>query len=109
MLLGFIFIRDLRNASSEPLLGGSMITTSAFLFRAYSTRKSPASPSKNLIFFILLICALTCASSTAFGLSSMPITFPAYFAAVIPIVPIPQYASTTVSFLFIPAAFIAAL
>lgn len=82
-----------------PLLGGSMITTSAFAFFAYSTRKSPASALTNVTFFILLIEAFILASDTASELSSTPITLPAFFEVTIPIVPIPQYASITVSFL----------
>lgn len=75
------------------------MTTSAFAFFAYSTRKCPASALTNVTFFILLIEAFILASDTASELSSTPITLPAFFEATIPIVPIPQYASITVSFL----------
>ena len=109
ILSGLILRRELRNSGVLPLLGGSMMTTSAFAFFAYSTRKSPASALTNVTFFILLIEAFILASDTASELSSTPITLPAFFEATIPIVPIPQYASITVSFFDISASWIAFL
>ena len=60
-------------------------------------------------FVILFSFALILASRTASGFNSTPMTFFARFAATSPIVPIPQYASITVSFRPSPAYSIAVL
>ena len=81
------------------------MTTSAFSpASAILTRKRPASLQKKRILDIWFILALLMASRTASWFNSTPITFPAFLLAIIPIVPIPQYASTTVSFPVSPAS-----
>ena len=62
-----------------------------------STMNSPASAQTKRMFFMLFSLALAMASRTASRLTSTPSTCPAVLAAIMPIVPMPQYASMTVS------------
>ena len=85
--------------SSNPFLGGSTIIAVGFipfLFISLSNANS-TSPHINSAFSTLFIFAFSFASSIACSTISIPYTCFTFFDANIPIVPIPQYKSNSVS------------
>ena len=104
MRLGDMRRRASMVSAFKPFLGGSTTTTSGLtpLFSS-SSAACPASPQKNSAFRMPFRAALSFASSTAWGTTSTPMTFPAAPAMASVMVPTPQYRSSTVSALVIPA------
>ena len=104
MRRGFIRYRASMVSALRPFLGGSTTTTSGLTpFFSSSRAACPASPQKNSAFSMPLRLALSLASSTAWGITSTPMTLPAAEAIARVMVPTPQYRSRTVSFLVISA------
>lgn len=82
-----------KNSLLLPLLGGSINTTSTRGRSEEAARRriySPASSFTKVMFLHSFLLAFAMASFTADGFSSTPITLPAYAAALMPIVPMPQ-------------------
>jgi hypothetical protein len=96
---GAIFIIVSNASLSQPRLGGSTNITSALTF-CFSTKSFNAystSPVKNSAFSIPFNLAFSLASIIAASTVSIPYNFLTLSDAKIPIVPIPQYKSNTVS------------
>ncbi len=83
---------------SKPALGGSTIVTSKFCFKLFTN--FDVSPQIKSILSILFNFLFFSASKMAYLLISIPITFLQYLLKYIPILPVPQYKSKTLSFCF---------
>lgn len=79
----------------KPERGGSIMMLVGLRFSFFVS--FPASPQINSIFVILLRVAFSLAFFIASSFFSIPITFLTFLLINIPIVPVPQYKSKTIS------------